>query len=265
MSITSFLHAVKRRPSITAPILAQGRVLVLAFTDRPFPAAFVALFGIAWLAILIAIAGDRVIHVRAERDTANQRIVELETELAEANTDPVTGLPVRRLAERHLAAAVGVMLAVAVADVDDMHGINNGHDHQFGDDYLAAIADRLDGLTEDGDMVARLGGDEFVIITTRAPLALAHALTAATRRPLTIRSNEVPVRLSIGICHLDGGDAHTGLGRADLAMYTAKRRRSGIEHYDPARDGVPQPPGVRPAVRHRDRRSTTSATGGSAS
>jgi len=265
VSITSFLHAVKRRPSIAAPILAQGCVLVLVFTNRPYAAAFVALFGIAWLAILIAMAGDRVIRVRAELDTANRRIAELETELAEANTDPVTGLPVRRLAERHLAAAVGVKLAVAVADVDDMHGLNNGHDHQFGDAYLAAIADRLDGLAEDGDMVARLGGDEFVIITTRSPLVLAHALTAAMRRPITIHGSEVPVRLSVGMCHLDGGDAHTGLGRADLAMYTAKRRRSGIEHYDPARDGVPQPRGVRPAVRHRDRRSTTTATGGSAS
>jgi len=207
-------------------------------------------------------AGDRVIRVHAQRDTANRRIAELETELAEANTDPVTGLPVRRLAERHLTAAVGVALTVAVADVDDMHAINNGHDHQFGDAYLAAIAERLDGLAADGDLVARLGGDEFVVITTRSPLALAHALTAATRRPVAINGGEVPVRLSVGICHLDGGDAHTGLGRADLAMYTAKRRRSDIEHYDPARDGVPQPPGVRPAVRPRDRRGTTSPTGG---
>jgi hypothetical protein len=113
VSITSFLHAVTRRRSITAPILAQGRVLVLVFTDRAFAAAFVAMFGIAWLAVLVAMAGDRVIRVRVERDTANRRIAELETELAEANTDPVTGLPVRRLAERHLAAAAGVKLAVA--------------------------------------------------------------------------------------------------------------------------------------------------------
>jgi hypothetical protein len=47
-------------------------------------------------------------------------------------------------------------------------------------------------------------------------------------------------------------------------MYTAKRRGSGIEHYDPARDGVPQPPGVRPALRPRDRRGATSPTGGAA-
>jgi diguanylate cyclase (GGDEF)-like protein len=265
VSITSFLHAVRRRPSILAPNIVQGIALVLLFTDWPYAAAIVALFGIAWLAIFRAMAGDRLLRVRDERDTANQRIAELETKLAEANTDPVTGLPVRRLAERHIAAAVGVELSVAVADVDDMHGLNNGHDHQFGDDYLAAIADRLDGLTDDGDMVARLGGDEFVIITNRSPLVLAHALTAATRRPLTVRGTEVPVRLSVGICHLDGGDAHTGLGRADLAMYTAKRRRSGIEHYDPARDGFPKPPGGRPAVRPRDRRSSTRATGGSAS
>jgi len=43
-------------------------------------------------------------------------------------------------------------------------------------------------------------------------------------------------------------------------MFTAKRRRSGIEHYDPSRDGVPQPRGVRPAIRPRDRRGARTTT-----
>jgi diguanylate cyclase (GGDEF)-like protein len=260
----SYLHAIKRRPSVLAPIVAQGWVLLLLFADRPFAAAIVACFGIAGLAVLLAMADDRCNRIRAERNTATARVAGLQASLDEANTDPVTGLPVRRLAERHLADAVGVELSVAVADVDDMHGINNGHDHQFGDAYLAGVAERLDALAADGDLVARLGGDEFVVITTRAPLALAHAITAAMRHPVTIHGTQVPVRLSVGTCRLAGGDPNTGLGRADLAMYTAKRRGSGIEHYDPARDGVPQPLGVRPALRPRDRRGVTSSTGGAA-
>jgi diguanylate cyclase (GGDEF)-like protein len=255
---TSFLHAIKRHLSVIAPFLAQAWVLVLLFAERPFAAAIGACFGIGWLAVLLAVADDRATGIRAERDTATARIGDLETELADANTDPVTGLPVRRLAERHIADALGVELTVAVVDVDDMHGINNGHDHQFGDDYLAGLAERLRQLAADGDMLARLGGDELVVITTRTPVALAHALTTAMREPITINGTDVPVRLSVGVCRLFGGDAHLGLGRADLAMFTAKRRRSGIEHYDPARDGVPQPHGVRPAVRPRDRRNTIS-------
>jgi diguanylate cyclase (GGDEF)-like protein len=251
---------MKRRPSVVAPIVVQGCVLSLLFIDRPFAAAIVACFGVGWLAVLLAMADDREKAVQTQRDTATARIAELEGELAEANTDPVTGLPVRRLAERHIADAVGVELTVAVLDVDDMHAINNGHDHQFGDDYLAGIAQRLNQIAADGDMLARLGGDEFVLVTTRAPLALAHALTAAMRQPITINGTSVPVQLSVGTCRLFGGNAHLGLGRADLAMYTAKRRRSGIEHYDPARDGQPQPHGVRPAVRPRERRNSASPT-----
>jgi hypothetical protein len=37
-------------------------------------------------------------------------------------------------------------------------------------------------------------------------------------------------------------------------MFTAKRRGSGIEHYDPGRDGIPCSDKVRPALRRRDQR-----------
>jgi diguanylate cyclase (GGDEF)-like protein len=258
MSCPSFLQAITRHRIVFAPIVAQGAAILVLCAGHPIAAAAVACLGITVLAFLLAAADDRETKLRAERDNATARITQLEAELAEAYTDPVTGLPVRRLAERHLTNAIGVQLTVAVTDVDDMHDINNSRDHQFGDEYLAGIAQRLQQAAGDGDVLARLGGDEFVIITTRTPLALAHALADVMRQPITINGTDMPVQLSVGICRLFGGDAHLGLGRADRAMYTAKRRRSGIEHYDPARDGQPQPPGVRPAVRHRNRHTGTS-------
>ena len=264
MSLTSPCHAITRRCWLIGPLVAQGWMIFLLLADRPVGAAVVAGSGIAGMAVLLATADNRVGQARAERDAARIRAGDLEAELAEANTDPVTGLPVRRLAERHLTHAVGVELTVAVADVDDMHEINNGHGHQLGDDYLAGIAHRLDQIAVDGDLLARLGGDEFVLITTRTPRVVAHALAAATRHSLAINETQVPVRLSTGICRVPGGNAHLGLGCADLAMFTAKRRGSGIEHYDPRRDGVPQPRGIRPAVRPRDRRRTTDTPGGNA-
>jgi GGDEF domain-containing protein len=78
-------------------------------------------------------------------------------------------------------------------------------------DYLAGVAARLRQLTGDGDMAARLDGDELIVITTRAPLALARALAAATRQPVAIHG----VRLSIGICQMVSGNAHLGLGCAN--------------------------------------------------
>ena len=252
--MSSLLTAIRRRPSLLALLVIQGWVVLFILTDHPLTAAVFAGCGIGSMAVLLARADDRARRARAERHAARTRVGELEVELADAYTDPVTGLAVRRLAERYLTAAAGVQVTVAVADVDDMHAINAGHGHQFGDDYLAGIAARLDQVTADGDMLARLGGDEFVLITTRAPALVAQALAAATRDPLTINETTVALRLSAGVCRMAGGDAHLGFGCADRAMFTAKRRRSGIEHYDPSRDGLPQPRGVRPAMRPRDRR-----------
>lgn len=249
------LFTAVRRLSFLTPLLVQGVVLYLLFTDRAAPAAVVALFGIAWLAILLAMSDARTLRV-------TRRVGELEADLAVAYMDPVTGLALRRVAERHLTDAAGTDVTVALVDVDDMHGVNDAHTHHGGDCFLATVAQRLTHAAEPGDLVARLGGDEFVVITTQHPHALGRVLAAATEQPVTIGQTTLPMHVSIGICRVPGGDPHTALGRADLAMFTAKRRRSGIEHYDPARDGVPHPHGVRPPVRQRDRRPASRSTGG---
>jgi diguanylate cyclase (GGDEF)-like protein len=248
MSVPSILDVAWRRASPAVWFVVQAVVALLLLARRPYAATAVACIGEAGLAVAAAAAGRRTRRVRLERDTATRRVGALEAAMAEADTDPVTGLPVRRVAERYLASMVGSELTVAIADVDDMHGINNGHDHQFGDEYLAAVAIRLAGIAADGDLVARLGGDEFVIFTTRSQAVLATAIGDALRHPVLVRGVPVSQRLSVGIGTADSGDPYTGLGHADRAMYTAKRRRSGIELYDPVRDGIPPARAVRPCA-----------------
>jgi diguanylate cyclase (GGDEF)-like protein len=247
--------AALRWTSVITTSLVQVTVLHLLSTDRATQAAVVAMFGIALLAGPLAMFNDRA--VRGER-----RVDELEADLAVAYMDPVTGLALRRVAERHLFDAAGADVTVALVDVDNLHGINDAHTHDGGDVFLAAVAERLTHAANPGDLVARLGGDEFVVITRRDPHTLALALAAAIAQPVTIDETTLPMQVSIGICHVPGGDPHTALGCADRAMFTAKRRRSGIEHYDPVRDGVPLSHGVRPPVRHRDRRPAHRPTGG---
>jgi diguanylate cyclase (GGDEF)-like protein len=261
MFIDHLLRAYRRRRSLLTPLTAHAIAVGLYLAGHDRPAAVIAVTGIAWLAFALTLADNHAARLRDELHTAQARITNLQAELADATTDPVTGLPVRRLAEAHLTDTdPATTLSVAVIDVDDMHGINNSHGHQFGDAYLAGIADQLHALALPGDLVARLGGDEFVYITDRAPQALARTLATATHGPITIGDKAVPMQLSIGIYHVPGGDPHTALGCADLAMYTAKRRRSGIEHYDADRDGTPLPPGVRPPVRRRDRHTNAAAS-----
>ncbi|QGN48005.1 diguanylate cyclase [Micromonospora sp. WMMC415] len=234
--------------AIAATTLVQSVVVCLLVTDRGELAGVIAALGIALQALLLA--GYNHIAVRA-----TDRIAELAKDLAVADMDPVTGLAVRRVAERHLFDAAGTDVTVALIDVDGMHDINTAHTHDGGDLYLAALAERLVHAAEPGELVARLGGDEFIVVTPRDPHTLAWSLAAAVALPVTIDTITRPMRVSIGICRTPGGDPHTALGQADRAMYTAKQRGSGIEHYDPARDGEPLSHGVRPAVRHRNRRA----------
>jgi diguanylate cyclase (GGDEF)-like protein len=239
--------AVARRAAGATIALVPAITVCLLATGRATLAALIATVGITVLAMLLTRFHNAVL--RAER-----RADRLQADLAVARLDPVTGLVVRTVAERHLTDAAGTDVTVALIDVDDMHGINTAHHHDGGDAYLAAVAQRLTHAAGRGDLVSRLGGDEFAIISRQDPHTLALALTAALTPPVVIDQTLVPMNVSVGICRVPGGDPHAALGRADRAMFTAKRRRSGIEHYDSARDGELPAPGVRPLVRRRDQR-----------
>ncbi|MEH1166435.1 GGDEF domain-containing protein [Micromonospora sp. CPCC 205539] len=249
-------ETARRWTPIVITALIPSVVLSLLLTGHAVVAGWLAAWGMAVQAILLAVQGDRAVG-------AVYRIAELEADLAVAYRDPVTGLAVRRVAERHIVNNAGSDLTVALIDVDGMHDINTAYTHDGGDRYLAELADRLIHAAEPGDLVARLGGDEFLVVTRRDPQALAGSLTAALAPPVTIGGSTTPMRVSIGICRTPGGDPHVALGQADRAMYTAKRSGTGIERYDPVRDDTPPSPGVRPTARHRDLRAARHGTANS--
>ncbi|MDT4993907.1 MAG: diguanylate cyclase [Actinoplanes sp.] len=224
--------------------------------------AFHSRFGTVTMVVL-AIIQLLFIHVTAvqrHRDSdakRDARELALLAELADANTDAVTGLPTRRFVYRHLSGTpIDIAVTVAFCDADGLKAINDQLSHAAGDDYLAALAERLTYVVGPDDIVVRLGGDEFAIASFQPPERLAIALTRALHDPAVIAGETMPIRVSVGIFGATGGDAHTVLGCAEAAMRTAKRRQSFIEHYDPCRDGIPLPAGVRPAVRPRDQMST---------
>ena len=91
--------------------------------------------------------------------------------------------------------------------------------------------------------MARLGGDEFAVLLAGGQgedisTEVARKLLVALDKPFSL--GPMPMRLdaSIGIAVAprDGGDAATLLQRADVAMYQAKRRRTGAERYVPEQD-----------------------------
>jgi len=211
---------------------------------------------LAVVALSAVVSGAAVWTAAAGLVRIGRRLRDEQHRLVRALTDPVTGLPVRRVAEDAIAdTGPDVTLTVALADVDRLHEINRGPGgHAAGDRYLAEIGRRLQQAAADGDVVARLGGDEFVLITRRTPQQVTDRLITAFAAPTAVTGAVRPVEVSVGISQLPGGDPHQLLGCASLAMFSAKDRGTRIEIYDPDRDGLPLPPGIRPAVRRRDRR-----------
>jgi len=170
-----------------------------------------------------------------------------------ANHDPLTGLPNRSYFQDFLGHALAraqrekSQVSLLFIDLDRFKHINDSQGHEVGDQVLCIVANRLDEQLRADDFVARLGGDEFAVILTHAPAAraasrVAHKLLQALAKPFKLAQRRYAIGASIGISVYpdDGLDAHTLLRQADLAMYQAKHRRSGIEYFSDELNTVAQ-------------------------
>jgi diguanylate cyclase (GGDEF)-like protein len=166
----------------------------------------------------------------------------------QAHTDDLTGLANRRRFHEALDRATqgsgpSRSLAVLLIDLDRFKDVNDTLGHDTGDQLLRVVADRLRTLVRDEDVLARLGGDEYAVllqsVTAAGTEALAQRLRSRLREPVQLGAAILVADVSVGVA-LAPAHASTATGllqRADLAMYSAKRQRTGVAVYDEARDG----------------------------
>jgi diguanylate cyclase (GGDEF)-like protein len=163
--------------------------------------------------------------------------------------DPLTGLPNRKLliqdARTRINDADDLNLGVALflLDLDRFKEINDTLGHQVGDALLKLVGQRLAAVVRPEDTVARLGGDEFALLVTDVghrnyAVELAEQVRAALAEPFRHDGMSFEIEASIGIAlHPDHGlDFETLLQRADVAMYVAKERNTGVEIYSSETD-----------------------------
>ena len=167
----------------------------------------------------------------------------------QATRDALTDLPNRALfteiltqAVEHAGRDAGYRFAVLFLDLDRFKIVNDSLGHLVGDQFLIAIAHRIEHCLRPRDTVARLGGDEFAVLLDGVsgaddPTAVARRIETALARPFEIDGHEVYTTVSIGITDSSVGYTRGDdvLRDADLALYRAKAAgRSRYQVFDAA-------------------------------
>jgi diguanylate cyclase (GGDEF)-like protein/PAS domain S-box-containing protein len=197
--------------------------------------------------ILDVVSGGIREVVGVSRDITQRKTVEEHIEY-QAYHDALTGLPNRRLFRDRLTVALAHArrlkhpLAVMFLDLDRFKVVNDTLGHSVGDEFLKAVAMRLQATLREEDSVARMGGDEFTVLladlkTSNDAAKIAQKVLETVAQPLAIEGTELFLTTSIGIALFpsDGDTAETLLANADHAMYRAKDAgRNSYQMFTPA-------------------------------
>ncbi len=154
---------------------------------------------------------------------------------SQANFDPLTQLPNRRLFLEYLDKSISdaqirkEIVAVVYLDIDNFKGVNDSRGHDFGDQLLVIFAKRLRDVLRTYDVVSRIGGDEFILllknINTREEVeALMQRITSRLSDSFTINNEVIYTTTSLGVALFPEHSVHPKslLLAADQAMYVAK-------------------------------------------
>ncbi|WP_405750219.1 bifunctional diguanylate cyclase/phosphodiesterase [Streptomyces sp. NBC_00012] len=210
----------------------------------------VALLGIAPLICVVAMTTPLLLPLFAVPLIALDSALWIARARAEEQLrDPLTGLPNRQwLLERTWTAledaeSAGTRSALVLIDLDRFRAVNDTLGHLAGDRLLLQIAERLRLALPRGAEAARLGGDEFAVLlpaadSTTSAQRVARHLVAELSSPLDLDGLTLVLEASAGVSvYPDHAlDAEGLLRRADVAMYQAKRDRTGVEVYESKRD-----------------------------
>ena len=187
--------------------------------------------------------GDVTHYVAAFSDLSSRKAAEEKIAYL-SSQDVITGLPNRAhvalrstLVIKH-AKTTHEQVAMIVIDIDNFKTLNDSLGHAAGDQMLREVGLRLSQFADERSVVGRLSGDEFLILlrNVQGTAEAAHTATAlmhAVGQPMILADIPVNVSISAGIAMFpaDGDQFDALFGRADSALYAAKRGGRGTYQF----------------------------------
>lgn len=160
--------------------------------------------------------------------------------------DSLTNLPNRVQFMQKLDEAiehVGVegdrAIAVIAVDLDHFKDINDTMGHEFGDQLLKAVGERLQSAAPDHSIVARASADEFMIMSLYNKSEansgdIIDGFFRSLSKPIKIMQEDFQMRASIGVARFpeDGAEGAALIKHADIALNRAKEEgRDTVRYY----------------------------------
>jgi diguanylate cyclase (GGDEF)-like protein len=169
--------------------------------------------------------------------------------------DELTGLYNRRYFNDAISREVerfkrfGQRFSLIMLDVDHFKRFNDNYGHLAGDDALKNVASVLQNTARSFDHVVRYGGEEFALILPHTDCEQAIAAAERMRlavagNPVKVNGQEVVVTVSLGAATFpeDAINARDLVGRADEALYEAKRTRNTSSSFSERSRRFPRAP-----------------------
>jgi diguanylate cyclase (GGDEF)-like protein len=197
----------------------------------------------------IGSANRTIEQLQAAQSELESRVRELDTQVIQAEYDPLTNVLTRRgfflRADKMLALARKLQMGCAVGfiDVNDFKSVNDTHGHDAGDRALGALAEALRQMMRDRGMIGRCGGDEFAFAMVVPLDAGREGVEREVEKAVgdlsikTDRAGAIRITCSVGTVWLgipdESHNIEAALKLADQQMYHTKRERSAANRSTP--------------------------------
>ena len=147
--------------------------------------------------------------------------------------DPLTGLQNRRgfdaaIGNLEFRSGLDASVTAVVIDIDNFKAVNDRYGHEHGDAVIRMTASRILEVFPAPAVTVRLGGEEFAVVCQDGLDSVVER-SEQLRRRVSDMTDRSPLTASFGIAHapdeVRAGEFEINdlLGRADTAMYRAKR------------------------------------------